>query len=261
MQVQRASFACTALLGTNKVGVLKPTEDGYYPVVLGALNIYNSGGAYYPYDSAKSLFLESSALMRRIANGALRGEYGHPRPAGMSTRDFLMRVMDILETNVSHHIRKVWIDYSGQVKDSSGRACIAIMGEVKPCGPMGAALLESLNNPSENVCFSIRSLTNDQMVGGTLFKHLKTIVTWDYVNEPGLEVAKKWHAPTLESFTESSFVPEQLQAVQQQQEEMRKVVGMESNGGLTAAEIMADFGWDKVTVAVESIEIPPSARW
>ena len=269
MQAQRASFACTALLGTNKAGVLKPSADGYYPLVLGALNIFNSGGAYYPYDSAKQLFLESSSLMRRIANGALRGEYGHPRPLpGQSMRDFLMRVMDIFEPNVCCHIRKVWIDYTGSVKDDRGRPVVAILGEVKPSGPMGQALKESLDNPSENVCFSIRSITNDQMVGGVLHKNLKTIVTWDYVNEPGLHVAKKWHAPTLESFADdTSFIPEHLQAVNAYQKRMGAVAAMESSGGLTAEAALADLGWDEGDVAsveqatADLMQLPASARW
>lgn len=266
MQAQRASFACTALLGTNKAGVLKPLDDGYYPLVLGALNIFNSGGAYYPYDTAKQLFIESSTLMRRIANGALRGEYGHPRPQpGQNMRDFMMRVMDIYEPNVCCHIRKVWIDYTGSVKDERGRPVVAILGEVKPSGPMGPALKESLDNPSENVCFSIRSITNDNVVGGVLHKNLKTIVTWDYVNEPGLHVAKKWHAPTLESFTEETqFIPEHLHAVDAYQKRMGSVAAMESNGGLSAEAVLADLGWDVVSNEQhesEKSELPPAARW
>ena len=31
-----ASYSCTALVGSNKTGVLKPDADGYYTVVLGA---------------------------------------------------------------------------------------------------------------------------------------------------------------------------------------------------------------------------------
>ena len=49
----RATYSCTALLGTNKAGVLKPDAEGYYTVVLGALNFYNSAGDFYPYESAK----------------------------------------------------------------------------------------------------------------------------------------------------------------------------------------------------------------
>lgn len=267
MQIQRASFACTALLGTNKAGILRPNADGYYTLVLGALNIYNSGGAYYPYESAKQLFKESSSLMRRISNGALRGEYGHPRPNGMNTREFLGRVMDIYEPNVCCHIRKVWID-SSSVRDENGRPVIAILGEVKPAGPMGPALQASLDNPSENVCFSIRSLTEDYQQNGVTQKNLKTIVTWDYVNEPGLSVAKKWNSPALESFDEElPIIPAHLAALRNTQMQHARL-GMESNG-LSAQAAMEDLGWD--TAVGEGVKdgfgegskiaIPPAGKW
>ena len=118
---QRATFACTALLGTNKVGELKKTDDGYYIVVLGALDVFNSAGAYYPYDSAKDVFKESSSLMRRVANGALRGEYGHPkRQPNQSLREFVDRVLQIDEKNVAFHVRKVTVDFTS-VKGEDGR--------------------------------------------------------------------------------------------------------------------------------------------
>ncbi len=270
MQSQRASYACTALVGTNKAGSLKPNAEGYYTLVLGALNVFNSGGAYYPFESAKTLFKESSSLMRRIANGALRGEYGHPRKdPNMSMRDFIHRVGDIYEPNVCCHIRKVTIDYTS-VKDEHGRPVIAIIGEVKPSGPMGHALKASLENPSENVCFSIRSLTQDNYVGGTLHKHLKTIVTWDYVNEPGLSVAKKWHSPALESMEDDvRILPAHLAAAQQHQSQ--HAISMESTGGLSAEEIIKDLGWtgmgDGISMEGEESEevkptnLPASAKW
>lgn len=254
MQSQRASFGCTALLGTNKAGILKCDADGYYQVVLGALNFPNSAGAIYPYgDSAKQLFKESSSFIRRINNGALRGECGHPRmQPGQTMRDFMGRVLDIYEPNISHHIRRVWLDYDA-VKDERGRRVLAIMGEVKPSGPMGAALKAALDNPSENVCFSIRSLTNDQMVGGIVHKHLKTIVTWDWVNEPGISVAKKWHAPSLESFEEDvQILPVHLAALRDQQQSMG--VSFESSGGVSADEAIRSLGWEAQT-------LPGSSKW
>ena len=253
------SFSCTALIGTNKAGDLKCDEDGYYTVVLGALDFYNSVGAYYPNgESAKELFKASSSFMRRIASGALRGEYGHPRMgAGMAPRDFMARCNDILETNVSHHIRKVWVDYTS-VKGPDGRPCIAIMGEVKPSGPMGDALKASLDNPSENVCFSIRSFTRDQMTNGVIHKHLLQIVTWDYVNEPGISVATKWKAPTLESFDEMEVTIDHLVAARAIQQ--ASGIALESNGSSPLDELIGQVE----TLNLESartLQKPPSANW
>lgn len=256
--MKTATYICTALAGTNKAGILKPDEDGYYTVVLGALDVYNSSGAFYPFESAKQIFKESSSLMRRIASGSLRGEYGHPkRLPGMSMRDFVSRILEIHEENVSHHIKEVTIDYNS-VKDASGKPVIAIIGKVKPSGPMGPALKESLDNPEENVCFSIRSLTQDIRVGGTIHKNLKTVVSWDYVNEPGLDVAKKWHSPSLESLTDEVYITaQQLGSVRDYQSNAG--VSMESSSGVSAEEVMQELGM--TGESSESATVPPSARW
>jgi len=263
------SLSCTALLGTNKAGTLKPDADGYYTVVLGALDVFNSGGAFYPEASAKHLFQQSSSLMRRIASGNLRGEYGHPRPQpGMSSDEWVNRVRDIYEPNVCMHIRKVTVDYTS-FRNAQGQPIITIVGEVRPSGPQGPALKEQLDNRHEDVCFSIRSLTNDDFQYGRVTKHLKLIVTWDYVNEPGLAQAHKWNSPSLESrdkdtmvsygndearsLAEQLILPGQIMAMNKRQRAMG--VSMESDGGVSLESIV-----EAITVEPEA-QRPVSARW
>jgi hypothetical protein len=250
---QRATFACTALLGTNKVGELKKTDDGYYIVVLGALDVFNSAGAYYPYDSAKDVFKESSSLMRRIANGALRGEYGHPkRQPNQSLREFVDRVLQIDEKNVAFHIRKVTVDFTS-VKGEDGRPVIALIGEIKPSGPFAHVLEKQLENPSENVCFSIRSLTDDTFVAGKLHKHIRTVVCWDYVNEPGISVATKWKSPALEGLGGETMIPK---SVLESIEKDTCGVSFESSGGVSPLAVIDDFSWNK-----PKARLPGSAQW
>lgn len=260
------SLSCTALLGTNKAGTLKCDADGYYQVVLGALDVYNSGGAFYPEASARQLFQQSSTLMRRIASGNLRGEYGHPRfVPGMSMDQFVDRVRDIYEPHVCMHIRKVTVDYT-TYRNANGQPVITIIGEVKPSGPMGPALKEQFENRHEDVCFSIRSLTEDAYSGGRLNKHLKLIVTWDYVNEPGLKEAHKWNAPGLEShkdagsenlyaasLTEKLILPGQLFAMSKRQ--AANGVSMESEGGVSLESFV-----DAIATAT-TVTKPRSAAW
>jgi hypothetical protein len=263
------SLSCTALLGTNKAGSLKCDADGYYTVVLGALDVFNSGGAFYPEASAKHLFQQSSSLMRRIASGNLRGEYGHPRfQPGMTMDDFVNRVRDIYEPHVCMHIRKVTVDYS-TYRNERGQPVITIIGEVKPSGPMGPALKEQFENKHEDVCFSIRSLTNDEFSGGRINKHIKLIVTWDYVNEPGLANAHKWNAPGLESMSaepmivggdlvasslaEQFILPGMLKAMRDRA--VASGVSMESDGGVSMESILE-------AVATETtVTRPRSADW
>lgn len=252
-----ATYGCTALNGTNKVGLLKPDADGYWELILGALNIYNNVGAFWPYDdAAKSIFEKSSQLMRRISGGALYGESGHPRRLpGMSEQQYINRIIDIIEENVSHHIAEVRID-PNLMKDNAGRPLMAIVGKVKPAGDKGAALLASLQNPKENVAFSVRSLTHDYLMGNTVVKSIRNLVTWDRVIEPGLSVATKYNNPSCESFadTELRITPAKLRLVIDNNSRDRR--GMESSDALLR-EMMRDMGWSSIEIG----PAPPSSRW
>lgn len=196
-------FNNTALVGTNKVGNLKKDENGYYLVVLGALEYPNSYGAVYRAESARELLSPQSPFMRQIKKGQLWGEYGHPEPDGLTHDEYMRRVYVVREKFQSHHIREVYID--DQAVDVKGRKYIAIMGWIKPSGPYASYLEKQLQDPNQCVSFSIRSFTNDRVVGGKLEKYLNIIITWDYVGEPGLEPAMKWNSPALEQFTEKVF--------------------------------------------------------
>lgn len=247
---QPMTYECTALVGLNKAGTIKPLDGGYYRAVLGAFDFYNSGGAYYPFKDAQHLFEDSSALMRRIATGNCRGECGHPRKDGsMSMRDFVNRVCDIYEPNISHHIRRVTIDKES-VKGPDGRPCIAVIGEVKPAGPRGPALQAAFENKHEDVCFSVRSLTKDDYVGSTLHKRMVQLITWDWVNEPGISVARKWNSPSLESMV---ITPTQI--AQARALATRNGSGMESANVRMLDEMLSATEWNSKTI------LPPSARW
>lgn len=202
----RIGFSCTALVGTNKVGNLKRDADGYYEVVLGALDVFNHSGQFWPASaSVKEIFQKSSAFMRRISRAALRCEYGHPKKEGnMTMPEYAHRLTQIWEHMVCCHIKEVWLETS-RVKDKDGRVVIAIMGKIRPSStPWGLALEKQLQNPHENVCFSIRAVTNDVMQFGRYDKTIKEIITWDYVNEPGIAVANKYSVPSLESLDGTS---------------------------------------------------------
>lgn len=200
-----AHLVCTALHGTNKVGNLQKDADGYYTVVLGALECYNHSGAWYPGGpQVEDVILnQSGMLQRRIKSGNCRGEYGHPnRLPGQSIQEYLARGVKIMEDRIAFHISEVWLDYDN-VKTEDGKRVVAVMAKVKPSGPMGYILEQQLQNPKENVCFSVRAITKDTVVNGVVYKTIIQIITWDYVNEPGIQVASKWNSPTLEGLQES----------------------------------------------------------
>jgi hypothetical protein len=237
-------FGCTALVGTNKAGTLKPDANGYYDIVVGGLDVFNSVGEFYTYEGAKDLFQSSSQFMRRIKRGVLAGEMGHPvKEAGMRNEDFVARVLTIRENNVCCHHKEIYLDMDN-VRDERGNKVIAIRSKLKPAGPHGEALRQSLENPDENVCFSIRALTNDtpDRLRGYTKRALKTIVTWDRVTEPGLSLAEKYKSPALESLVDEVFTRTMIQSAM---DGIRSSgVAMESSGLMTGRELFTAMGWD-----------------
>lgn len=201
-QASIVRFTATRLAARGKKGIMKVNADGYYEICLGALNILNFNGDFWCLDGAEALFKNSSILMRRIREGNLKSEEGHPKfLPGMTVDQFVARNMHIEETNVCAHIGEVWLDadYGKNLGEAMYRNAVGIIGLVKPAGPLGDSLKESFDNPKENVNFSIRSVTNDHIERGRRFKVLSKIITWDHVTEPGIAVANKYDTLSTES--------------------------------------------------------------
>lgn len=182
-------------LQEGKRGVIPADSNGYYPIVLGAFNAYNTSKAFYPLPAMEKLMTESSRLQRKISNGQLKGEYGHPSLENLTPKQVISRVLQVKEDNICCHIKKVWLEPTPQ-------GPVATWGMVKPSGPKGEYLKASLENPDENVAFSIRSFTQDSYQRGTLVKNVLEVVGWDYVHEPGIPQATKWGSPSVEAFNE-----------------------------------------------------------
>lgn len=252
MGLNSVRFACTSLAGSNKVGNLKKDANGYFEVIVGALDVYNSAGQLYVYEQAKNLFESSSQLMRRVSRGALKGEYGHPKPLpGMTNDQFANRVMSVYEENTCCHHKEITLDFD-RVKDEKGKPVIAIISKVCPSGPHGPVLERSLSNPDENVCFSIRAFTDDYREGGTYKRVLKTIVTWDYVTEPGIAYAEKFKAPALEHF-EQDFSRGEIERGLN----VARQTGLATESSLiTAGELFTSMGW-----SVDMSRKPAYANW
>lgn len=196
----KVTYGLTALMGSNKGGVLKPDEDGYYSLYLGAFNAFNNSGDYYPLEPVEHLFREGSSLRRRLDNGTCYIENDHPSPLpGMDHDSWIRRVLKTEQKNVCGHVADVTLC---EAKDQEGRAVISTLGKVCPSGVHSAALKASLDNPKENTCFSVRTLTRDSdMANGRKYKEIIVLVGWDRITEPGVFNAKKFLSPSLENLS------------------------------------------------------------
>ena len=238
--MQTVRFTCTSLTGTGKEGVIRPDENGYYDMVIGGLNMLNSAGEYYEYEGAKELFNQSSSFMRRVKRGALRGEVGHPRrEPGQSIDSFMNRVLDIDEKNVCVHYSEIYLDVEN-FKNKDGSKIVAIRAKLTPSGPKGDFLKAAIENPKENVCFSIRSFTENTYHRGQVNKVLKTIITFDYVNEPGIHIAEKYKSPSLESMVDTVVTKPQMEKALDTRQIL--TLGQES-APISKEELFKAFGW------------------
>jgi len=48
----------------------------------------------------------------------------------------------------------------------------------------------------------VRGITEDSYQNGKTIRVLKNIITYDWVGEPGIAVAERWHSPALETIEE-----------------------------------------------------------
>lgn len=218
------SFEVTALKGVNRVGDIKRLDNGYLRVILGALEFDNSIGAVYDQQRVERILATNGLFQKRINEGYLRGEWGHPKEYDYSDyRKFIQRIHTIDERNWAFHIRKVWVE-PNFVLPNGQRIC-AILGEICSTGGRREDFDKIMANPDENLAFSIRSMATDRVVAGKVRKYIDNIITWDLVNEPGLSCANKYMSPSCES---ALIVPVQPAIIQSMAEEST-ALALESN--------------------------------
>jgi len=181
---------------------LEKDEKGYYLITVGALNIFNSAGQYYTANEVRNMFEDNnSTLMRRIKSGFLKSEVGHPNlEKGMTKNEFFNRNLRIEETNVCAHIRDLMlVDTNTDSGLGTGDKTVLVKAWLKPSGPKGDFLQKALDNPDENVAFSVRSFTKNSILRGTTIRKIVQLITYDYVTEPGISLATKNKTLGLES--------------------------------------------------------------
>lgn len=238
--INSVRFTATAVKNLGKKGILPADEHGYRETILGALNVYNSAGEFYSAEGVRHLFESSSLLQKRISRNRLRCELGHPKKMpGESDQAFINRIFMINEERVCGHIKEVYLD-DNRIKSENGTPIIAIVGKVAPSGPFADTLERSFNNPNENVCFSVRGFTDDVRVRGITNRYLKTIITWDNVNDPGISFAEKWYSPSLETIDSQLFTRRQIERSVQE----AKLAGVsQESAQMNIHELFASMGW------------------
>ena len=163
------------------------------------------------YEEACNIFKGSSTFQRRVKEGCLFAENGHPNKLPhMTMNDYFERIMTIEEGNVCGHIAEVTLRDDLRSK-YNGTVPIEI--SVCPDGVHADIMRNAFKNPKRNVCFSIRALTRDEYVNGVNRRKLVTVVTFDMVNESGIGIARKFDSPALESIVNHVISPDRLKVI------------------------------------------------
>lgn len=229
----------------SKQGILRPDGQGYYEQVVGGLNIDNSADWLYTAEkSVLDLFNSSSVFKRKMARGVLRGENGHPKfLPGMTKSDFINRIYQIYEDRTCVHFKDIWLDNT-LFKNTRGEPMWTIMAKFTPSGEQGSWLEKQLLNGCENVCFSIRSITNDYTVAGKVHRDIVEIITFDCVNEPGIHIAEKYKSPALEGYaTGRDVLVTPSDFVRACDEAIKMGIATESSIIQSRDMIFKQFGW------------------
>lgn len=193
---------------------LEKDEKGYYKVVLGAYGVHNTVGDFYSSTGIKEMITSMNSFVgNTLYNGKLYGETDHPQfVKGMSKTEWYNRNKRILKSCIEFHIREVIVTETDTPAELPGEGnIILIHAWIKPEGPGGPALQSMLDNTEINVCFSVRSFTDDKLMSsGRYYKRTLTIVTWDGVPNGGISKATTWSTLSIESTNEKLLPHEGL---------------------------------------------------
>lgn len=201
--MERLLFTSVRCKVQGKQGILKPDGEGYFEMPIGAFNCLNSAGEFYTRENISELFNSSSELTRKLENGKLFGEWGHPEMLpGESAGEFMNRACRVNDKDTCVFFKDIWI--SDQVTPDMQRYgvpsdALITMARLKPMGAKWEALQRSLEDPNVNTTFSGRFLTRDRIYRGKVHVIVEKVITWDAVTEQGIPAAEKYLAPRMES--------------------------------------------------------------
>ena len=186
-------FAYTPVDGDN---TKLEQENGWYHVILGGFNILNKDGIYYDVEGVEEMLRNPNHLIcQRLEAGNLYGEMEHPLITPSMTGDQIINNnLKISGEKVSHVIRQIElipID-NRQKMNPYNKPIYVVTAWIKPTGPFGHLLKESLDDPYQNTSFSVRSLVDNVIdSNGQMVRKMVTLITWDWVKEPGIRIADK----------------------------------------------------------------------
>jgi hypothetical protein len=184
-----AEYRALSYIGTAQ-GELKQDGNGYYRCIVGAFDVKSRNGQFYPLTATvKSIFEDSSAFMRNVHEGNCRGELDHPVIFGLGIMEIMDRLARMDSTRICVHYKHFELEVG---KDEYGKPIILVYAWLRPEPPYGNVIQHRLDNRDEDCNFSVRSYTMESVQRGVKTKEITAIVTYDAVNNSGVEGTSKW---------------------------------------------------------------------
>lgn len=193
----------TSIIDDNRsLGRAVPDKDGYYKDVPAAVlgTVTRNMTQYDTPAFLEKLTNPDSSFRRRINEGTLHSEWGHPF-VDLNSKNGLARLLHLEPTLESNHIRSV------SVKHIDDLNLDMVMMDTKPSGPYGRYFEEAMEDPTRNVAFSLRGISEGHLDRSTNITHRKllTLVTFDSGVASGgfKETSKRYMASTEDLSFES----------------------------------------------------------
>lgn len=186
----------------NRVGRIKPNEEGVYAgipmMVLGEVTQQKT--FYDPETIMDQMTNPESRFNKVFKQQKLFGEYGHPTFYGLNNDEVIQRLVTVDENNVSHLFTGLYTDAP------SANGTVVVRADIKPTGPKGAFLKESLDDPLMNTAFSLRAyVSTDMRPNGLKYRKVRQLTTFDTVGASGYANTDKANALALESFSGGEY--------------------------------------------------------
>ena len=202
----------TVNVSGNKLGRAVKDKDGYFTdIPVAVLGIPTRNQTQYDTPEFLSqLRGPDTTFFRRVTEGTLFGEWGHPF-VDLNSERGLARLMNLEPKNESNHIRSVTVKHA----DTLNLDLIYL--DSKGSGPYGKYFDDAMTDPCRNIAFSLRGIsraTKDRRTGIT-HRKLINLVTFDSGVASGgfAEASKRFMASTEDlSFQSEEILNKQITA-------------------------------------------------
>jgi len=196
------AFRVETMFAGGRVGRVRPDENGVYKglpmMVLGEVTQQKT--FYEPESITDQMTNPESRFNKVFRQQKLFGEYGHPTFYGLTNDEVIQRLVTVDENNVSHLFTGLYTD------QPSSNGTVVVRADIKPTGPKGAYLKESLDDPLMNTAFSLRAyVSTDMKPNGLKYRRVRQLTTFDTVGASGYANTDKANAIALESFSGDNY--------------------------------------------------------